>query len=550
MKTKFRFIDFNKNWILFCTMTTLSGLIMYGMTRLIEVFSRIVYDKNGDLIPKALFLFIAWALGSFFIRYSRNTLKSKVIYDWNTKMKTNLMDRLLSRKVQDFNKNDKAYYISIFNNDIKFIEEKYVFPCAEIFSNIIAFIVTFSYALTINKYMAIIIVLAGFLIMIISKRLGELAATDNDNHFSTLKGYNEILNDGLYGFETLYRTNKSKAFMKLFETKTNKVESSHSTAFKSSGKLIVLVNYASITIQTLIIFISAIFVFRGIISPIYYPVLLSLMSDIIFPMQEIADNYGSIKSSENIRKNFVEDYELSFYDEEIDTVNSQKNNLLPEIFFNEVSFSYGDKIILNSASFQIEKGEHVMIVGDSGSGKSTILKLLTKELYYDDGEIYIEGENLLNMSKEKLFGKIAVIPQKPMIFRNSILQNIVLFEDEADIDFEKVKLAVEKSGLKELIAKLPEGLNTVLLDSGDNLSGGERQRIEIARALYRDADIFLIDEATSALDLPMALELEKIFSTLDKIIVSISHRRDIEYKNFYNRVLRINNKKIYSEDLK
>lgn len=133
MKTKFRFIEFNKNWILFCTMTTLSGLIMYGMTRLIEVFSIIVYDKNGDLIPKALFLFIAWALGSFFIRYARNTLKSKVIYDWNTKMKTNLMDRLLSRKVQDFNKNDKAYYISIFNNDIKFIEEKYVFPCAEIF---------------------------------------------------------------------------------------------------------------------------------------------------------------------------------------------------------------------------------------------------------------------------------------------------------------------------------------------------------------------------------------------------------------------------------
>ena len=130
-----------------------------------------------------------------------------------------------------------------------------------------------------------------------------------------------------------------------------------------------------------------------------------------------------------------------------------------------------------------------------------------------------------------------------MIFRDSILANIVLFEGESEIDFEKLDESIKKSGLSPLIDNLEDGLYTIIKDAGSNLSGGERQRIEIARALYKDNPIILIDEATSALDLKMAVDIEEIFAKLDKTLVSISHRRDIDYSKYYGKIIEIKDKK-------
>lgn len=130
-----------------------------------------------------------------------------------------------------------------------------------------------------------------------------------------------------------------------------------------------------------------------------------------------------------------------------------------------------------------------------------------------------------------------------MIFRDSILANIVLFENEDEIDYKKLDESIKKSGLSPLIDNLEDGLYTIIKDAGSNLSGGERQRIEIARALYKDNPIILIDEATSALDLKMAVDIEEIFAKLDKTLVSISHRRDIDYSKYYGKIIEIKDKK-------
>lgn len=130
-----------------------------------------------------------------------------------------------------------------------------------------------------------------------------------------------------------------------------------------------------------------------------------------------------------------------------------------------------------------------------------------------------------------------------MIFRDTILANIVLFENDEDIDYKKLDESIKKSGLSPLIDNLEDGYKTVIKDAGSNLSGGEKQRIEIARALYKDNPIILIDEATSALDLKMALDIEEIFANLDKTLVSISHRRDIDYSKYYDKIIEIKDKK-------
>ena len=111
------------------------------------------------------------------------------------------------------------------------------------------------------------------------------------------------------------------------------------------------------------------------------------------------------------------------------------------------------------------------------------------------------------------------------------------------IDYKKLNDAINRSGLSSLIENLEDGYNTVIKDAGSNLSGGEMQRIEIARALYKDSPIILIDEATSALDLKMARDIEEILANLDKTMVSISHRRDIDYSKYYGKIIEIKDMK-------
>ena len=264
-------------------------------------------------------------------------------------------------------------------------------------------------------------------------------------------------------------------------------------------------------------------------------------------MQEIADSYGNIISTKKIRQRILKEFS---YEEELRIEGKNKMETSQEnsdILFSDVSFAYETKEILDKASFIINKYDHVIISGASGTGKSTIFKLITKELRPDDGNIFIGSENINGLNREQIYEKISIVAQKPMIFRDTILANIVLFENEDEIDYEKLDQAIKKSGLSHLIDNLKDGYNTVIKDAGSNLSGGERQRIEIARALYKDSPIILIDEATSALDLIMAREIEEIFARLDKTIVSISHRRDIDYSKYYDKIIEIKDKK--TEDL-
>lgn len=205
--------------------------------------------------------------------------------------------------------------------------------------------------------------------------------------------------------------------------------------------------------------------------------------------------------------------------------------------------SFGDKVIFKDFNLEIKDQEFVVLSGKSGSGKSTIFKLITKELRPDDGNIFIGSENINDLNREQIYEKISIVAQKPMIFRDTILANIVLFENEEEIDYERLDESIKKSGLSSLIDNLEDGYETVIKDAGSNLSGGERQRIEIARALYKDNPIILIDEATSALDLAMASDIEEIFAKLDKTIVSISHRRDIDYSKYYGKIIEIDDMK-------
>ncbi len=164
----------------------------------------------------------------------------------------------------------------------------------------------------------------------------------------------------------------------------------------------------------------------------------------------------------------------------------------------DVSFAYDDQPVLRQVSISVAQGEMVALAGPSGSGKTTMVNLLPRLFDPQQGMVKIDGCDLRHWSLRDLRRNIAVVPQMPVLFQDSIMENILVGREGATED--EVIAAAKKAHAHEFIKRLPDGYRTVVGERGSSLSGGQRQRIAMARAFLKDAPILILDEATSALD--------------------------------------------------
>ena len=200
------------------------------------------------------------------------------------------------------------------------------------------------------------------------------------------------------------------------------------------------------------------------------------------------------------------------------------NGLNDSVEFNNVSFGYGQEVVLNSINLRVEKGSSVALVGESGSGKSTMMDLLTRFYDVESGEVLIDGVNVRDLTIKSLRSLIGIVSQESILFNTSVTENIAFGDENPSI--EKVIEAAKTANAYDFIMGLETGFDTVIGERGNKLSGGQKQRLSIARAIYLDPQILILDEATSALD----TESEQLVqSALERIMVGkttfiIAHR--------------------------
>ena len=186
-----------------------------------------------------------------------------------------------------------------------------------------------------------------------------------------------------------------------------------------------------------------------------------------------------------------------------------------EIQFEDTSFCYkdGETPVFEHLNLAIEAGKTVAFVGESGAGKTTILNMVIGFLHATEGRVLIDGQDIEGLDLVGYRSHIAVVPQAPILFSGTIRENITYGQD--DISDEKLWEVIEAANLTEVVNKLPNGLDTQVLEHGSNLSGGQRQRVSIARAFVRDPKILILDEATSALD---SVAEEKIRIATERLV--------------------------------
>lgn len=235
--------------------------------------------------------------------------------------------------------------------------------------------------------------------------------------------------------------------------------------------------------------------------------------------------------------------EMSYIEPAIVRIKEIKNAVLQEgedtdlssydIEFKNVSFAYNeDAKVLKDVSFTAKQGEVTALVGISGSGKTSVLRLISRLYDYDTGSILIDGKDIKNISTDSLFKNVSIVFQDVTLFNTSIMENIRLGRESATD--EEVKEAARLANCMDFIEKLPDGFNTLIGENGAELSGGERQRISIARAFLKDAPVLILDEISASLDVDNEKKIQDSLNKLikDKTVIIISHRlKSIENVN-------------------
>ncbi|MDR2136627.1 MAG: ABC transporter ATP-binding protein/permease [Treponema sp.] len=260
--------------------------------------------------------------------------------------------------------------------------------------------------------------------------------------------------------------------------------------------------------------------FGDIMAAFYYSLaVVNLFTDLSRSFSNLQNSYASI-----IRINEVRELPAEREGADRDAAGTRSRDSAL-VTFDRVVFSYdGQRTVLNGISFRVQERDILLVKGPSGAGKSTVFKLLLG--LYDTGGISICGEDIRAIPPAKLRDMFSYIPQKPVLFRGTIFENIALAKEDAT--YEDAARAAQKAGIHSFIDSLPEKYDTAIGDDGALLSGGQRQRIAIARAFLKDAPVLLLDEPVSSVD---SLNTGVFYAALDELIrektvLLISHRED------------------------
>ena len=247
----------------------------------------------------------------------------------------------------------------------------------------------------------------------------------------------------------------------------------------------------------------------------------------------IEHDFGISEFTANMRrvKSLLEDEELE--KEKFGT--KEYNNIKGNIEFKNVTFAYSKDKILNDISFEIKAKKKNALVGMSGSGKTTIFKLLLKQYDNYDGQILIDGYDIRDFSEKSLRNAISVVNQEPMLFNMSIKENLLMVKPDATD--KQIQQACKLASIHDFIETLPHKYDEILLENNNNISVGQKQRIAIARSILKDTPIILFDEVTSALDRESKKNIEETINEIAKVktVIVIAHTLD-SINNFDNIV--------------
>ena len=429
-------------------------------------------------------------LSLFFITYLRNG----VIRD----LRDDLYDKMTELSVSYYSEKRKGDILSRISSDVIELQVSFLGILELIVKEPLMILFTLVSMLLINSKLAlfvfIFIPVSGLIISFIGKSLKR-----RSNKVQKEQGlFLSLVDETLNGLKIIKSFTSESLFKKKFNNSTNKY-------YKFSNSLLNRTNLAGPISEFLGICSITILLWYGgqmvledeSLDPSSFMVFLGLAYNILTPFKAISKASYKVKKGNAAAERVIQILENK------SQINDPKDNKVISTFdnsiqFNNVKFNYNDENAIKEFTFELKKGETVALVGQSGSGKSTMVTLINRFYDVNHGEIIIDNLNIKDVTKNSLRKLIGLVTQDSILFNDSIKNNLIVAKNNATDD--EIIRALKIANAWEFVKDLKNGINHNVGDSGNKLSGGQKQRISIARAVLKNPPIMVLDEATSALD--------------------------------------------------
>lgn len=480
-------------------------------------------DKLKSLtlvIVMVIFVFLLKNIFNYLALYFGTFLRNGILKD----LRNALYKKTINLPISFFSEKRKGDIMARVSNDVNEVQNSFLSvleiivrePLSVIFSIII--MLTISIKLTL--FVFVFIPTAGFIISLIAKKLRKQSADVQKEQGLFLSTLEETLN----GLKIIKGFNAEGLFGKKFTDSTER-------SFLFSNKMMNRQNIATplsellgiITISCLLWFGGRMVILDKSLLGSTFIAFMGLAYNILTPIKALS------KANNNVQRgNAAAERVLEIIEAESpikDSANAKtKTNFTKAIKIENISFKYKDDLVLKNFTIDVNKGKTIALVGQSGSGKSTIANLVTRFYDVNQGSITIDGKNIKDLTKKSLRSLMGLVTQDSILFNDTVKNNVLIGKQDAT-DQEIID-ALKIANAWEFVENLPKGIESNVGDSGNKLSGGQKQRLSIARAVLKNPPIMILDEATSALDTEserlVQVALENMMKNRTSIV--IAHR--------------------------
>ena len=478
-------------------------------------------DRRQQLIILAFITFVIWGFESIFDYVAAVTWRN-IAQDLQHSMRTETFNKTLDLDLSFFENKSSGRLMAILNDDVNQMENFLNEAANRLIQTATTVIVIGATFLYISPLVAIfafipipVIVFGSYKFV---QRIGERYSKIRNN----VESLNAHLSNSITGILTVKSFNREKKEYKRIDLASDEVKTANYDAIKLSAAFIPIIRVAILFGFTATLLIGGFLALDGQIKVGMYSVMLFITQRLLWPLTELGMIFDSFQKAMASFRRIMNLRDTN------PTINDGETELLElknKISFENLNFEYVEDFpVLKDINIEIEKGKTTAIVGSTGSGKSTLIKLILRFYEKNSGKILFDDHEIESLSLASIRNKIGLVSQDVFLFEGSVFENIAYGNIEANS--EEVWNAARLSESDRFINELPNKEDTIVGERGQKLSGGQRQRISIARAILKNPEILILDEATSAVDNETEAAIQESLETLKegRTVIAIAHR--------------------------